>query len=53
MISLDGTMSNPVSRGTPLMDPPRPTTMSLRNRSFMSMTRRQVILRGSMLSGLP
>ena len=46
-------MSKPDSRGTPFAVPPSPSTTSRRARSFMSMTRRQVIRRGSMSSALP
>ena len=41
-------MSKPVSRGTPDMVPPRPTMIFRSERSFMSITRRQVTVRGSM-----
>ena len=46
-------MSKPVSRTRPLAPAPRPMTISRKDRSFMSMTRRQAILRGSRPSGLP
>ncbi len=46
-------MSKPVSRGMPLVRPPRPDTMLRRLRSFMSMHRRHVMVDGSMPSSLP
>jgi len=46
-------MSNPVSRGTPWALPPRPMTVWRRARSFMSMARRRVMVRGSMPRALP
>ena len=53
MISEAGVMSNPLSRGTPSVRPPRPMTMFRNARSFISIVRRQVIRRGSMPSVLP
>ncbi len=41
MISLAAVMTNPVSRGTPLSLPPRPTTTWRSARSFMSIVRGQ------------
>ena len=52
MTSLAAVMSNPVRRGTPFLGPPRPISMSRKARSFMSMTRRQVIVSASSCSGL-
>ena len=46
-------MSKPVSRGTPLIFPPRPMTVSRSARSFMSRTRRNGMSRWSMPSALP
>ena len=46
-------MSNPVSRGTPLILPPRPMTVSRSARSFMSSTRRNGMSRWSIPSALP
>ena len=46
-------MSKPVSRGKPLATPPSEQTISRSARSFMSMTRRQAMRRGSMSSALP
>ena len=47
------TMSKPSSRGWPLAGPPRPTVSARSARSFMSMTRRQLMRRTSMSSALP
>ncbi len=46
-------MSKPVCRGMPLSLPPRPTTISRRQRSFRSTTRFHWMVRGSMFRGLP
>ncbi len=48
--SLAGVMLKPSCRGTPLPVPPRPMVMSRSARSFMSITRFQAMVRGSMLS---
>ena len=53
LISLPGTMTNRSSRTGPALIPPRLMTIERSARSFMSMVRGQVILRGSMLSALP
>ena len=53
MISLAVVMSNPSSRGFPLLLPPRPVTMKRSCLSFMSMQRRQVMRLGSMSRGFP
>ena len=45
-------MSNPLCRGMPLPVPPRPHVISLKDLSFISTTRFQVILLGSMFSSL-
>ena len=50
MISEAAVISNPVSRGTPKPLPPRPTTTFRKARSFMSNTRFQATVRGSMPS---
>ena len=46
-------MSKPLSRGTPLALPPRPTTMWRRARSFMSTTRFHRMRVGSIWSAFP
>ena len=46
-------MSNPVWRGKPFALPPSPTTMSRKERSLMSMQRRQLIDSGSIPSTFP
>ena len=46
-------MSNPDSRGYPLAGPPSDCTMSRKERSFMSSTRRHTTRRTSMSSALP
>ena len=53
MISLADVMSKPVSRGVPFFSPPPATVTTRSARSFMSMTRRQVISFLSRLSSLP
>ncbi len=53
MISLAAVMSKPLSRGTPIVRPPSPRTRSRSERSFMSMTRRHITVRGSIPSALP
>jgi len=47
------TISKPSSRGTPLAEPPKPTTICLNARSFMSITRFHTMRRVSMLRVLP
>ena len=51
--SLATVMSKPVSWGRPSPLLPNPATMLRRSRSLMSMTRRQVMLYGSMPSAFP
>ena len=46
-------MSNPVSRGTPRVRPPRPATIPCSARSFMSITRRHSTRRASIPSAFP
>ncbi len=53
MTSEAAVMSKPPSRGIPWARPPRPKTTCRRERSFMSMTRRQRTLRGSSLGLCP
>jgi len=53
MISDADVMSKPVTRGVPFFSPPRATSISRRARSFMSMTRRQLIWSRSMFFSLP
>ena len=48
--ALTGLMLKPSWRGMPLPVPPRPMVMSRSARSFMSITRFQAMVRGSMLS---
>src|SRR5699024_12472719 len=43
----------PSSRGTPRFGPPKPTTISLNERSFISITRFHSILRGSIFKSFP
>ena len=53
MTSEAAVMSKPVSRGTPLILPPRPMTVSRSARSFMSSTRRNGMSRWSIPRALP
>jgi len=47
MISEAAVMSNPVSRGMPLPVPPKPIVIFLKERSFISITRFQAMVRAS------